>query len=76
MGEDFLCVLYNNGTDKEVVSMMKTGVAVSGTQTTIWLLPQKTSEALSDKASEVFLQNGGNLCNTNQALAPQGFPAW
>ena len=27
------------------------------------------------KASEVFLQNGGNLCNTNQTLAPQGFPA-
>ena len=34
-GEAFLCVLYNNGTDKEVVSMMKTGVAVSGAQTTI-----------------------------------------
>ena len=35
MGEAFLCVLYNNGTDKEVVSMMKTGVAASGAQTTI-----------------------------------------
>ena len=29
MGEAFLCVLYNNGTDKEVVSMMKTGAAAS-----------------------------------------------
>ena len=76
MVETSLFVPYNDGTDKEVVSMMKTGVAVSGAQTTIWLLPQKTSEALSDKASEVFLQNGGNLCNTNQTLALQGFPAW
>ena len=33
----------------------------------------KTSEALSYKASEVFLQNAENLCDTNQTLAPQGF---
>lgn len=25
------------------------------------------------KDSVAFLQNGGNLCNLNQALAPQGF---
>ena len=47
-----------------------------GAQTTIWLLPQKISEVLPCKASEVFLQNAKNLCNLNQALAPQGFPAW
>jgi len=35
MVEAFLFAPYNNGTDKEVVSMMKTGVAVSGAQTTI-----------------------------------------
>ena len=33
----------------------------------------KASEALPDKAFEVFLQNAGNLCDTNQTLAPQGF---
>ncbi len=33
----------------------------------------KTSEALPCKASEVFLQNGKNMCNTNQTLAPQAF---
>ena len=41
-----------------------------GAQTTIGLLPQKISEALPCKASEVFLQNAKNLCNLNQALAP------
>ena len=42
-------------------------------QTTIWLLPRKISEALPRKDSVAFLQNGGNLCNLNRALAPQGF---
>ncbi len=45
-------------------------------QTTIWLLPRKISEDLPCKASEVFLQNAKNLCDTNQTLAPQGFPVW
>ena len=35
MGEAFLFAPYNNGTDKEVVSMMKTRVAASAVQTTI-----------------------------------------
>ena len=45
-------------------------------QTTIWLLPQKTSDALQCRASEAFLQNAENLCNHDQTTAPQRFPAW
>ena len=45
-------------------------------QTTIWLLPQKTSEALPCKASEVFSQDGENLCDTNKTVALQSFPVW
>ena len=39
------------------------------------IFDQRGCLAYCCKASEVFLQNAENLCNLNQALAPQGFTA-